>query len=102
MSWTVPVLFLTLTMLGSTLGQEGCGNCFQLNTGTIIGIVICDSIITLLIAGMAFWISNKIQNKKYQERLRNLKIISPANESTYEELQGQRTDIYNDLNSLRN
>lgn len=102
MSWPVPVLFLTLTMLGSTFGQEGCGNCFQLNPGTIIGIVICDSIVTLMIAGVAFWISTKIQQKKYQERLRTAKNISPATESPYEELHGQRTDIYNDLNSFRN
>lgn len=102
MSGKLPVFIMTLTMLGSAFGQQGCGNCFQLNTGTIVGIVICDSIITLMIAGVAFWISTKIQTKKYQERLRKLKNISPANESTYEELQGQRTDIYNDLNSFRN
>ncbi|XP_066462514.1 B-cell receptor CD22-like [Eleutherodactylus coqui] len=84
----------------SALGQ-GCTNCFQISTGTIIGIVICDAIITLLIACMAFWIANKIQQKKYQERLKNLKNVPPANESPYEELQGQRMDIYNDLKSGR-
>ncbi|KAG9468677.1 hypothetical protein GDO78_022180 [Eleutherodactylus coqui] len=60
MSWRVHVLFLCLTIIG-------CTNCFQISTGTIIGIVICDAIITLLIACMAFWIANKIQQKKYQD-----------------------------------
>ncbi|KAM3921838.1 TYRO protein tyrosine kinase-binding protein-like [Leptodactylus fuscus] len=97
----VPILVLTFSIFGFALGQEGCGNCFQLNTGTIVGIVICDTVITLVIAGMAFWISNRIQKKKYQEKLNKLKNISPGNESTYEELHGQRVDIYNDLNAMR-
>ncbi|XP_044138518.1 TYRO protein tyrosine kinase-binding protein [Bufo gargarizans] len=103
MSWPVPALFLSLMMFGTAFAQEvaGCGNCFQLNTVTIIGIVICDAIITLVIAGMAFWISTKIQKKKYQERLRKLKTLSPVNESPYEELHGQRVEVYNDLNSFR-
>ncbi|XP_075695184.1 TYRO protein tyrosine kinase-binding protein [Rhinoderma darwinii] len=102
MSWPVPILFLTVTIFGSALAQEGCGNCFQLNTGTIVGIVICDAIFTLMIAGLSFWISNKVQKKKYQERLKKLKKISSGNEATYAELHGQTADIYNDLNALRN
>ncbi|XP_077116325.1 TYRO protein tyrosine kinase-binding protein [Ranitomeya variabilis] len=103
MSAPVLVFFLSLTtILGSVLAQEGCGNCFQLNTGTIIGIVVCDALITLTIAGMAFWISNKIQKKKYQEKLKRMKDNSAANEATYEELRGHRVDIYNDLSAGRN
>ncbi|KAG8570003.1 hypothetical protein GDO81_014637 [Engystomops pustulosus] len=102
MSWKVPILFLSLTLFGSAFAQEACENCFQLSTGTIIGVVICDVIITLVITGMAFWISNRIQRKKYQERLKKMKNASAANEATYEDLRGQRHDIYNDLSAARN
>ncbi|XP_069803855.1 TYRO protein tyrosine kinase-binding protein [Dendropsophus ebraccatus] len=101
MTWPLPVICLTLLISSSALGQEACGSCFQLNTGTIIGIVICDSLITLVIAGMAFWISNRIQKKKFQDKLQKLKNTSPTNESAYEELHGQKLHVYNDLNSLR-
>ncbi|KAM4015047.1 TYRO protein tyrosine kinase-binding protein-like [Anomaloglossus baeobatrachus] len=102
MSATALIVFMSFTILSSAFAQEGCGNCFQLNTGTIIGIVVCDALITLIIASMAFWISTKIQKKKYQEKLKKLKTLPPTNDPTYEELHGQRVDIYNDLHAMRN
>ncbi|XP_075047706.1 TYRO protein tyrosine kinase-binding protein-like [Mixophyes fleayi] len=96
----ISVLFLGLTIIGAALGQDGCGNCLQLNSGALIGIVVCDVIFTVLIAAMAFCVSSKIQKKKYQEKLDKQKNNTTENEPTYEHLHGQRMDIYNDLNTL--
>ncbi|KAM8927866.1 TYRO protein tyrosine kinase-binding protein [Pelodytes ibericus] len=97
------VLFLFLTTLGGVHGQDVCGDCLRLDSGAIIGIVICDVIITLLIALTVYCISSKIQKKKHEERKKaSQKTELEENEQTYEELQGQRTDIYNDLGRARN
>ncbi|XP_063798274.1 TYRO protein tyrosine kinase-binding protein isoform X2 [Pseudophryne corroboree] len=103
MIWGFPIsiMVLGLSIIGAALGQEGCENCLQLNSGALIGIVICDIIFTMLIAAMAYCVSSKIQAKKYQEKLDKQKNNAPGNEPTYEQLHGQRNDIYNQLNTLQ-
>ncbi|CAI9614354.1 unnamed protein product, partial [Staurois parvus] len=87
---------------GFAAGQNDCGNCLHLDSGAVVGIVTCDVIIiTLLIAGMAFWVSNKVQKKKYDEKLQQKSVAENA-DHTYEHLRGQQTDIYTDINTINN
>ncbi|XP_068099330.1 TYRO protein tyrosine kinase-binding protein [Hyperolius riggenbachi] len=93
----LPVLFLA--MLGIAAGQNGdCENCLRLDSGAIVGIVTCDVIITLVIAGLAFWASSKVQKKKYEAKLLQ-KNSTVDNDHTYEHLRGQQMDIYTDIKS---
>ncbi|CAH2318275.1 TYRO tyrosine kinase-binding -like [Pelobates cultripes] len=94
-------LLLLLTALGAAFGQDGCGDCLRLDSGAVIGIVICDVIITVLIALTAYIVSNKIQQRKQLERKTSKKNETETNDRTYEELRGQRLDIYNDMRSAR-
>ncbi|KAM4652577.1 TYRO protein tyrosine kinase-binding protein [Discoglossus pictus] len=91
-------LLLVSAILGAALGQDECGNCLRLDTGAIVGIVICDVIITVLIALLAYYVSTKIQRSKLEERSKQ----NDGQEPTYEELQGQRLDVYTDLSHRRN
>ncbi|XP_018082065.1 TYRO protein tyrosine kinase-binding protein-like isoform X2 [Xenopus laevis] len=91
-----PLLILVLATLD-------CGSCFYLDTGAVIGIVICDVVITVLIALTAYYVSNKIHMKKEEERNTNSKKPDTQEaEPPYEELRNQRMDIYNDLNHSAN
>ncbi|XP_053307741.1 TYRO protein tyrosine kinase-binding protein [Spea bombifrons] len=95
-------MFLLLAVLGTAFGQNDCGDCFHLSSGAITGIVFCDIFITVLIALTVYFISNKIQKKKDEERNRNSqKTEIQESERTYEELQGQARDIYNDIGRAR-
>ncbi|KAM5132621.1 TYRO protein tyrosine kinase-binding protein [Mantella aurantiaca] len=101
MPLNIPLSIVLLTMLGFAVGQNDCGNCLHLDSGAVVGIVTCDVIITVLIAGMAFWMSSKVQKKKYEERLQQ-KNASENVDHTYEHLHGQHLDVYTDLNTLNN
>uniref|UniRef100_A0A8C5QY29 TYRO protein tyrosine kinase-binding protein n=1 Tax=Leptobrachium leishanense TaxID=445787 RepID=A0A8C5QY29_9ANUR len=95
-------LILLSAALGAALGQDGCGDCIRLDSGAITGIVICDIIITILIALTAYFVSSKIQRRKQIERNKCQKSEMQTNDRTYEELQGPRTDVYNELGNLQN
>ncbi|XP_075459345.1 TYRO protein tyrosine kinase-binding protein isoform X2 [Ascaphus truei] len=84
-----------LVLLLSTIE---CGNCLYLDSGALLGIVVCDFIITVLIALAAYYLSNKVQKRRQEERGKKLESERQANEPTYEELHGQNMDIYTDLN----
>lgn len=93
-------LLLLSAALGAAFGQNGCGDCIRLDSGAVAGIVICDVIITILIAATAYCVSSKIQRRKLMARKKSQKNEMQSTERTYEELQGQRADVYNDLGSL--
>ncbi|KAG8431274.1 hypothetical protein GDO86_019131 [Hymenochirus boettgeri] len=61
-SWSS--LILIVSAIGLVQGQNACGNCIPLDTVTITVIVICDIILTILIALTTYFIANKIQRKK--------------------------------------
>ncbi|XP_072282325.1 uncharacterized protein [Pyxicephalus adspersus] len=84
MSRQIPLSILLLTVLALAVGQNDCGNCLHLDSGAVIGIVTCDVVITVLIAGMAFWISSKVQKKKYDDKLQQKN--SADNDHTYENI----------------
>ncbi|XP_018082255.1 transmembrane immune signaling adaptor TYROBP S homeolog isoform X1 [Xenopus laevis] len=91
------------TFLILVLATLDCGSCFHLDTGAVIGIIICDVVITVIIALIAYYVSNKIQMKKEEERKRNSQKPDPQEaEPAYEELRDHRMDIYNDLSRSAN
>lgn len=98
---SIPSTVLLLAMLGFAVGQNDCGNCLHLNSGTVVGIVTCDVIITVLIAGMAFWVSSKVQKKRYDAQMQE-KNATETTDHTYEHLRGQQMDVYNDINTIKN
>ncbi|MGH0165907.1 UNVERIFIED_CONTAM: hypothetical protein FKN15_073297 [Acipenser sinensis] len=87
---------------GSVRGQQNCKSCYQMDMGAIIGIIIGDIILTVLIALSVFCFANRI-NKSRLEALKGKSDIkmkgkgSADKQSTYEELQRHRQDIYSDL-----
>ncbi|XP_053546127.1 TYRO protein tyrosine kinase-binding protein [Bombina bombina] len=89
----VTLMLLALYALGAVKGQDECGNCLHLDSGSVIGIVVCDVIITVLIAFVAYYVSLRMERKRHAET----KKVNDLKEPTYEELQGQRTEVYNDL-----
>lgn len=99
MARSIPLPVLLLTMLGFAAGQNDCGYCLHLDSGAVLGIVTCDVIITVLIAGMAFWVSHKVQKKRYEDKLQQQRNASD-NEHTYAHLQGQQMDLYTDIKTL--
>uniref|UniRef100_A0A803J7L6 TYRO protein tyrosine kinase-binding protein n=1 Tax=Xenopus tropicalis TaxID=8364 RepID=A0A803J7L6_XENTR len=93
----------SLSLLILLLATLDCGGCFHLDSGAIIGIVICDVIITVLIALTAYYVSNRIQMRKEEERKKNSpKPDTQEAEPAYEELRDHRMDIYNDLSRSAN
>ncbi|XP_070620226.1 TYRO protein tyrosine kinase-binding protein [Erythrolamprus reginae] len=85
------LLGLAWSQLGAAQSANDCGHCFQINPGTIAGVVLGDLFLTLLIALGVYYVVSCI----YKQQATGSD--KAQHESPYEELQGQRTDIYSDL-----
>ncbi|XP_041082042.1 TYRO protein tyrosine kinase-binding protein [Polyodon spathula] len=96
------VLLILAGLCGSVCGQQNCKSCYQMGMGAIIGIVTGDIILTVLIALSVFCFATRI-NESRLEALKgtsDIKMkgkVSANTESTYQELQRHKQDIYSDL-----
>ncbi|GAB0200449.1 TYRO protein tyrosine kinase-binding protein [Grus americana] len=80
---------LFLLLLGFVDAEIDCSSCLP-DAGPIAALVIADIIMTLLIAGGAYCLAGRSQRAAANPR-------PPEPESTYQELQGTRRDIYSEL-----
>ncbi|XP_072704268.1 TYRO protein tyrosine kinase-binding protein [Ciconia boyciana] len=80
---------LLLLLLGLAAAERECSPCL-LGPGPIAALVVADIIMTLLIAGGAYCLARRSQRAAAKPR-------PPEMESTYQELQGTRRDIYSEL-----
>ncbi|XP_039181701.1 TYRO protein tyrosine kinase-binding protein isoform X1 [Crotalus tigris] len=89
----LPILLgLTWPQLGAAQVANDCGHCYKIDPGTIAGVVLGDLFLTLLIALGVYYVVSCI----YKQQATS-KADKAQHESPYEELQGQRMDIYSDL-----
>ncbi|XP_029600061.1 TYRO protein tyrosine kinase-binding protein-like [Salmo trutta] len=91
-------------------GMFDCGQCYQIDMGTLVGIIACDIILTLLIALAVFCFASLRKKRSQQEsrlegkgktltasKRKTVEII----ESPYQELHGIQSDVYSDLQQFR-
>ncbi|XP_006020619.1 TYRO protein tyrosine kinase-binding protein isoform X2 [Alligator sinensis] len=86
---------LAWALLGSVQGQQGCGGCPALGGGALAGLVLGDLVLTLLIALAVYCLATRCRLPSSSGDVK--KPCAPEVESPYQELQGQRTEIYSDL-----
>uniref|UniRef100_A0A8C8VGU3 TYRO protein tyrosine kinase-binding protein n=1 Tax=Pelusios castaneus TaxID=367368 RepID=A0A8C8VGU3_9SAUR len=94
------LLGLVWTLLGSVNAQRDCTGCPQLSGGMIAGLVLGDLLLTLLIALAVYFLAGKIHRQQGATGSAQGNAKKPHNlelESPYQELQGQKMDIYSDL-----
>ncbi|XP_068779491.1 TYRO protein tyrosine kinase-binding protein [Struthio camelus] len=83
-----------LLLLGLVAAERDCSSCLP-GPGPIAALVVADLIMTLLIAGGAYCLAGRNQRAEVK------KPRPPEMESTYQELQGGRRDIYSELKGPR-
>ncbi|XP_043936383.1 TYRO protein tyrosine kinase-binding protein-like isoform X2 [Protopterus annectens] len=103
------ILLSVLCATDVTDAQRDCGECYRMDAGAITGIIVGDIVITVLIALTVFYFANRMNKKarlkgdmkmsekssmKMQEKC---KVESLETESPYQELHGQKAEIYSDL-----
>ncbi|XP_053124187.1 TYRO protein tyrosine kinase-binding protein [Hemicordylus capensis] len=100
-----PVLHFLLGLAWTQMGaaqdstgqvQKDCSQCYQLNAGTIAGVVIGDLLLTLLIALAVYYMASCIYQRQNASSGGGSSTKAEL-ESPYQELQGARMDIYSDL-----
>ncbi|XP_055992536.1 TYRO protein tyrosine kinase-binding protein [Sorex fumeus] len=92
-------LLLTLVDINPVQAQKGC-NCSTLSPGVLAGIVLGDLVLTLLIALAVYALGRLVpRGRGNTEVSRKQRMVET--ESPYQELQGQRSDVYSDLNTQR-
>uniref|UniRef100_UPI00398F0AEA T-cell surface glycoprotein CD3 epsilon chain-like n=1 Tax=Pristiophorus japonicus TaxID=55135 RepID=UPI00398F0AEA len=86
-----------------------CEHCIDLNTGTVIGIICGDLILTLLVAGSVYWFARRqgAASKDFRGRphkadeipfTRPADMISPHQNPHYAPIKGGQRDVYDKLN----
>ncbi|XP_027287073.1 TYRO protein tyrosine kinase-binding protein isoform X3 [Cricetulus griseus] len=94
----LPVL-LTVGGLSPVQAQSEC-NCSPVSPGILAGIVLGDLVLTLLIALAVYSLGRLVpRGRGTADGSRKQRIAET--ESPYQELQGQRPDVYSDLNTQR-
>ncbi|XP_015420300.1 PREDICTED: TYRO protein tyrosine kinase-binding protein isoform X4 [Myotis davidii] len=88
------LLFLPLLL---TVGE--C-NCSAVSPGVLAGIVLGDLVLTLLIALAVYSLGRLVPRGRGAVEVTRKQRITET-ESPYQELQGQRPDVYSDLNTQR-
>ncbi|XP_006098703.1 TYRO protein tyrosine kinase-binding protein isoform X4 [Myotis yumanensis] len=88
------LLFLPLLL---TVGE--C-NCSAVSPGVLAGIVLGDLVLTLLIALAVYSLGRLVPRGRGAVEVTRKQRITET-ESPYQELQGQRSDVYSDLNTQR-
>ncbi|XP_069313111.1 TYRO protein tyrosine kinase-binding protein isoform X5 [Eulemur rufifrons] len=88
------LLFLPLLL---TVGE--C-NCASVSPGVLAGIVLGDLVLTLLIALAVYSLGRLVPRGRGAVEVTRKQRMTET-ESPYQELQGQRSDVYSDLNTQR-
>ncbi|KAL4657733.1 TYRO protein tyrosine kinase-binding protein [Arapaima gigas] len=109
MGQSICVVTPVAMLLGPVSGQQDCSNCYQLDTGTLVGIIVGDIALSVLIALSIFCFVYHMKKGSSLDALegKGRKVTSSkmrrseAAESTYQELQGVHSDIYSDLTEFR-
>ncbi|KAM4801755.1 TYRO protein tyrosine kinase-binding protein [Urocitellus parryii] len=99
-SWRLPILLLlTVAGLSPVQAQNEC-NCSPVSGGVLAGIVLGDLVLTLLIALAVYSLGRLVPRGRGTAAGTQKQHITEM-ESPYQELQGQRSDVYSDLNTQR-
>ncbi|XP_036130627.1 TYRO protein tyrosine kinase-binding protein isoform X1 [Molossus molossus] len=93
-------LLLTLGGLSPVQSQSEC-SCPAVNSGVLAGIVLGDLVLTLLIALAVYSLGRLVPRRRGVVDAVTRKQHINETESPYQELQGQRSDVYSDLNTQR-
>ncbi|OWK15908.1 TYROBP [Cervus elaphus hippelaphus] len=96
----LPSLLLTVGGLSLVQAQSEC-NCSSVSPGVLAGIVLGDLVLTLLIALAVYSLGRLVPRGRGAAEAVTRKQHITETESPYQELQGQRTDVYSDLNTQR-
>ncbi|XP_008138060.1 TYRO protein tyrosine kinase-binding protein isoform X2 [Eptesicus fuscus] len=92
-------LLLTVGGLSPVQSQSEC-NCSVVSPGVLAGIVLGDLVLTLLIALAVYSLGRLVPRGRGAVEVNRKQRITET-ESPYQELQGQRSDVYSDLNTQR-
>ncbi|XP_024433447.1 TYRO protein tyrosine kinase-binding protein isoform X2 [Desmodus rotundus] len=92
-------LLLTVGGLSPVQAQSEC-NCSVVSPGVLAGIVLGDLVLTLLIALAVYSLGRLVPRGRVAVEVTQKQHITET-ESPYQELQGQRSDVYSDLNTQR-
>ncbi|XP_019480484.1 PREDICTED: TYRO protein tyrosine kinase-binding protein [Hipposideros armiger] len=92
-------LLLIMDGLSPVQAQSEC-NCSAVSPGVLAGIVLGDLVLTLLIALAVYSLGRLVPRGKGAVEVTKKQRITET-ESPYQELQGQRSDVYSDLNTQR-
>ncbi|XP_005862475.1 PREDICTED: TYRO protein tyrosine kinase-binding protein isoform X1 [Myotis brandtii] len=93
---------LLLTVGGLSPVQSHCEcNCSAMSPGVLAGIVLGDLVLTLLIALAVYSLGRLVPRGRGAVEAVTRKQRITETESPYQELQGQRSDVYSDLNTQR-
>ncbi|GAB1291877.1 DNAX-activation protein 12 [Apodemus speciosus] len=90
------LLFLPVLL---TVGGPEC-ECSSLSPGVLAGIVLGDLVLTLLIALAVYSLGRLVSRGRGTTDGTRKQHIAET-ESPYQELQGQRPEVYSDLNTQR-
>ncbi|XP_069313107.1 TYRO protein tyrosine kinase-binding protein isoform X1 [Eulemur rufifrons] len=93
-------LLLTVGGLSPVQAQSEC-NCASVSPGVLAGIVLGDLVLTLLIALAVYSLGRLVPRGRGAVEAVTRKQRMTETESPYQELQGQRSDVYSDLNTQR-
>uniref|UniRef100_A0A452S3J3 TYRO protein tyrosine kinase-binding protein n=2 Tax=Ursidae TaxID=9632 RepID=A0A452S3J3_URSAM len=97
---SLPSSQLPLTTPNSYAPFSGC-NCSVVSPGVLAGIVLGDLVLTLLIALAVYSLGRLFPRGRGAVEAVTRKQRITETESPYQELQGQRSDVYSDLNTQR-
>ncbi|XP_004595095.2 TYRO protein tyrosine kinase-binding protein isoform X2 [Ochotona princeps] len=92
-------LLLTTGGLSPVQTQSEC-TCPSVSGGVLAGIVLGDLVLTLLIALAVYSLGRLVPRGRGTVDVTRKSRIAET-ESPYQELQGQRSDVYSDLNTQR-
>ncbi|XP_011899071.1 PREDICTED: TYRO protein tyrosine kinase-binding protein isoform X2 [Cercocebus atys] len=79
--------------------QSDC-SCSTVSPGVLAGIVLGDLVLTVLIALAVYFLGRLVPGGRGAAEATRKQRITET-ESPYQELQGQRSDVYSDLNTQR-
>ncbi|XP_008826281.1 TYRO protein tyrosine kinase-binding protein [Nannospalax galili] len=94
----LPIL-LTLCGLNPVQAQSEC-NCSPVSPGVLAGIVLGDLVLTMLIALAVYSLGRLVPRGRGTAEGTQKRHIAEM-ESPYQELQGQKPEVYSDLNTQR-
>ncbi|XP_003422353.1 TYRO protein tyrosine kinase-binding protein isoform X2 [Loxodonta africana] len=92
-------LLLAVGGLSPAQAQSEC-KCATVGPGVLAGIVLGDLLLTLLIALAVYSLGRLVPQKRGAAEMTRKQRVNET-ESPYQELQGQRSDLYSDLNTQK-